>query len=198
MKKVLNAVVLGALILAIPVSVSGFAFVETIEDNGIGSSGYDYVSTVEFSDGFVGWLDAGYWSHSLNPAYGSGGNGYYLNSAVLEISGWQYSGFGGEIVAVAGTVQWTGFHGWQVLNYNTSVLDLTNTNSEYWNYSSLDVAMVPVFETGVNLTHSTLYLDYAQGTDGDEALATPEPGTILLMSLGLAGGGLYRRFRKRS
>ncbi len=189
------------LILALPSAGMAFSVgTETIEDYGVDASGFNYVSTVEFDDGFVGWMNIATWGHTLNPSYMSVPDNFTVAQASLQIQGWRYSGFGGEIIACGGTLQWSGLQGWQMISYADNTFDITNIDHSFWNSSPLYVSLLPVFEAGINLTSSTLSVDYDQSTfsggDPSGVASVPEPAALILMGLGLAAVGSWRRLRK--
>ncbi len=201
MKKQLRYLALALALLIVPASLSAFSFVESVQDYGIDASGYNYVSTVDFSCGLVTWGHTANWWHSLSESYMPVPDGYKINQATLQIEGWQVLGFGGELVEVAGTAYWSDLHGWQVLNSSSSIFDLTGTADAYWNSEFLDVSFTPLFEVGAVLARSTLSVDYDRvliADGGDQTVAAPEPTTILLMGFGLLGGRILSRKRKNS
>ncbi len=198
MKKMIIGLVLVGLFWTVPATISAFTFIESVQDYGVDAAGYNYVSTVDFTDGQATFLNTDYWSHTLNNNYQVGSEGYTIASAVLHIEGWQYEGYGGEILIAGGIGTVTPLHDWQWVNYSYSSLDLTNIADNFWNQDQLYAFLVPMFETGVNLTSATLYIDYDRVSFANENIATPEPATMILMGLGLAGGGLLRRRRKNS
>ncbi|MEW6411667.1 MAG: PEP-CTERM sorting domain-containing protein [Candidatus Zixiibacteriota bacterium] len=194
-------VILVAIALLIPATLSAFSFVESVQDYGIDAGGYNYVSTVNFECGTVFWGQTANWWHTLSSDYMPVPGAYQVNQAVLEIQGWQMLGFGGEIVQVGGTAYWTPIHGWSFYNTSSAIFDLSETADSYWNSPFLNVSFTPVFELGASLTRSTLRIDYDRvltAGDGGTTIATPEPTSVLLMGLGLMGGKILTRRRKSS
>ncbi len=174
--------------------VLGVDYSETVTDLGINAPGYNYVSEVEFTNGGIGWFQTETWGHSLSENYMTVPDDFIISSATLQIVGWRYAGFGNDLVQVGGTIRWTGFDGWRCVAGTDNMLDITNIDYSYWNSDPLNVSMTPVFDLGLNLTSSTLSVDYDVAGSEPNA-AVPEPTTLLMFSLGIAAVGM--RFRRR-
>lgn len=194
-----------AVMLVLPISLSAFTlgidYTENITDNGLGSVGYDYVSTVNFNErrGFIGWLDTESWGHTLSSDYMPVPDEFQVTSAQLEIRGFRYFGFGLDLVSFGGSYNWTSDLGWRCIAKTHNTFDLTGIDNEYWNSDPFMVAMTPVTDLGVVLSQSTLSIDYApSGSTGPLLTAVPEPTSLLLLGFGLVGvaGARIRRYKK--
>ncbi len=178
----------------------GVDYTETIQDNGFGAAGFDYVSTVDFNQdhGFISWLDTESWEHSLSAAYTPVPEAYQVGSARLDLSGTRYLGLGGDLVEFAGSFHWTEVEGWRWISPTESSFDLSSIDNSYWNADSFEVSMTPVFDLGICLDRSVLSIDYiAEGGPTEEFAAVPEPASLLLVGLGLAGIAGARARRKK-
>ena len=205
MKRLGTTLSIGLLVaaLTIPGSLSAFTlgvdYDETVQNNGLGAVGYDYVSTVEFYDGhgYIPFLHTESWAHSLSADFMPVPDAFQVTSARLEITGSQFMGFGADLVQFAGTYEWTQATGWHWVNNSTNVFNLGDVDDYYWNQSAFEVAMTPVFDLGVRVARSVLSIDYAPaGGVGEQFAAVPEPTTLLLVGFGIVGAAGYRRFRR--
>jgi hypothetical protein len=187
----------GLAILTLPVETFAFSFIESIDNYGIETSGYNYVSTVDFTDGFIGWGQTETWGHTLSIDYMTVPDNFTVSNAVLEIQGFQYAGLGGEVVNVAGTLVWTGISGWHWVNDVQYSFDITDINNSVWNSSPLYVSLTPFFDCGFNVTQSVLSVDYDLSLyPGPDIAATPEPTTMLLFGIGLGIAAISRKKKK--
>ena len=182
----------------------GTDYTETIQNNGLGADGFDYVSTITFNDGhgFIGLGETETWYHSLSSDYMPVPDQYVVTSATLQITGTRYIGFGYDLVTFAGEMQWTSGGGWRWIGTSDNTFDLTNIDYGYWNSDPFAVSFTPVLDLGVNISSSVLSVDYAEaGGSGDnyaDASAVPEPASLLLIALGLGGLAGMRKLRNRA
>ena len=179
----------------------GTDYTETVQNNGLGAVGYDYISTINFNDGhgFIGFGQTETWLHSLSSDFMPVPDQYVVTSATLQIKGTRYVGFGYDLVSFAGEMQWTDGGGWRWIGSTNSTFDLTNIDYGYWNADPFAVSYTPVFDLGVCISQSVLSIDYAAAGDGGgfaDASAVPEPGSLMLLVMGLGGLAGYRKMRR--
>ena len=116
-----------------------------------------------------------------------------LNSATLTIGAWSVSD-SNDRVYVEGTYAGDLANGvWYLLGYSSTVLDIGSVFTTWTSGEALNVSLA--YNEGrwgsLYLSSSTLRIDYNNGT-----ASVPEPGTMLLMGLGLVGVGVIRRKMK--
>jgi len=177
----------------------GVDYNETIQDNGLGAVGFDYVSTVNFREnrGFIPFLHTGTWEHSLSADYMPVPDAFKVTSARLDTFGYQHVGTGVDMVSFGGTCEWTQSNGWHWVSGTHNAFDLSNIDNSFCNSNPFVVSMTPVFDLGVRVTRSVLSIDYAASSDDGQYAAVPEPTSIILLGLGLVGAAGYR-LRRRS
>ncbi len=187
------------LLLAVPASIYSLDLTigsEVISYSGTDIydySGYNYCSAITFDDEYVPAGEIGVWGHSLDPNYMTVPDNFTVLRATLQITGWAPNGVGDGIVTVQQDYRWTGPTGWTCLtSYSDKFFELTDIDDEFWNSSPLMVEIAQPAAVGVTLTGSTLLVEYGPG---DPGTAIPEPTTMILFGLGLAGGGVYLRKR---
>ena len=164
---------------------------------------YMYASIVDFyqkrPDGWVNgvWIGTGTgmdrslsWAHTL-PA-GLQVPPDVINRAKLYIDG-EYVDTRGNLVEIQGTWDWNPLNNMWLDN---TVYSLTAVDEEgFWNGGSLGVNIF-AGEYSLRVDQSILMMDYTYGGTLSDATAVPEPATLLLLGLGLAGGAVYRKVRR--
>jgi hypothetical protein len=198
MLRTVGIVLVALVLLILPVKSSAFAFVETVQDYGIDAPGYNYVSTVNFTDGYIGLGQTASWGHTLSPSYMPVPDAFTIADARLRISGFHYTGFGTDAVQFGGELEWTGMHGWQWVDFSSNTFNLTHIDDMYWNSSPLEVSLTPILDFGgVCLTSAVLSVNYDRGNGdvGGPFTTVPEPGTLALFAVGLVGSGIFSRKR---
>jgi len=169
---------------------------------------YMYASIVDFyqkrPNGFFGgvWIGTGpgyerslSWTHTL-PA-GLSVPPDVVDRAKLFIDG-AYVDTRGNLVEIQG------YQDWDPLNHmwlDNTVYSLTAVDEAgFWNGGSLGVDIF-AGEYSMRVDESILMMDYSSGGSGTDGrlsnlTAVPEPATLLLLGLGLAGGAFYRKVRR--
>lgn len=176
----------------LPARLAAFSYVESIVNLGIDAPGKNYLSTINFTSGHIGWLQTATWGHSLSADFMTVPDQFTVQSATLEIIGWRAFGFGMDLVQVGGTYHWTKYDGWAWVSQTDNLFDISNISPTYWNSSPLYVSMTPVFDYGIWLESSVLSVDYDPVSSGSPPAAVPEPATLLLFGIGLLGTGIAR------
>jgi len=196
MLKRISLVTLCLCLLALPAAVSAFTL-GTDYTESINVSGNTYTSTVEFDNGFIGWLQTESWGHTLSEDFMTVPDNFTVNSATLRITGFHAVGNGLDLVNFGGTCNWTAYEGWTwCWDETDNLFDLTNIDNSYWNTSPLMVSMTPIFDLGVCLTSSIMTVNYGDAgvpNFPSGVTAVPEPTTLLLLASGLLGAGYMRR-----
>ncbi len=210
MKFLVYGLVVLALML-VPAQLMAFASAEFIYSNwdfaggaAYGFSGdnhtYDYASLVNFYDGSSasgplgewigtqhGYPDDMNWAHTLPNGLSVPPD--HILRARLWIDGYEIDNNENEI-RIEGTFDWDPLndHLQDNTTYNLAHVD----EPGFWNDGTID-CRITAGERRFRLDRSILMLDYCQEQDQN---VVPEPGTLMLLGLGLAGIGTLRRRTK--
>lgn len=190
-----------------PVVVSAVPLMtETIRNNYyfLGDNhSYMYASIVDFyqksPNGIFGgtWIGTGpgmdrslSWTHTL-PA-GLSVPPDVINRAKMFIDG-EYVDTRGNLIEIQGTWDWNPLsRTW----FDNTVYSLTAVDEAgFWNGGSLGVNIF-AGECSLRIDESILMMDYTSGGSNSDPAAVPEPATLVLLGLGLAGGAVYRKVRR--
>lgn len=164
---------------------------------------YSYASIVDFyqrrPDAGLGggWIGTGAgmdrslsWTHTLPPRLQVPPD--VVNRARLYIDG-EYVDTRGNLVEIQGTWDWSPLNRRWLDN---TVYSLTSVDEAgFWNGGSLGINIF-AGEYSLRIDESILMMDYTYGGANTDAAAVPEPATLLLLGLGLAGGSAYRKLRR--
>ncbi len=203
MLKKLGLLVLGLVAISIPMQAFSLPLMqESIYENWRfynDAHTYQYASVMDFyrtmPDGRLGgvwigqeWRDLS-WAHTLPTGFSV--PPYEVTRAKLWIDA-AFVNTDGNQIEIEGNLEWDALnHCW----LDNSIYDLTELEDEYWsNDGFLDVT-VHAGEYSLRLDQAIFMMDY---TDGSTYSAIPEPATIILLGIGLAGlaGGYISRKRR--
>jgi hypothetical protein len=212
MKKLFIAACLAVALLAIPAQLMAYGAVEfTYTDwnfewswwNGWSGDNhvYDYASYVDLyegycPDGLVGGVQIGNrsgmlhqvsWTHTL-PALTVPPDEVTL--AKLWIDAWEVDMMSNDSVHIEGTWDWDPLQdNW----FDNTTYDLTSIDEAgFWNDGTLDVTVF-AGERKLYVNGAILMMDYSQETPPP---SVPEPGTLMLLGLGLTAFGVIRKRSK--
>ncbi len=203
LKKVIGLVLISMIAVSTASAGGSYFTKETTFTNYRWTDGhrYDYVSCIDLFEqkpnGIFGGAWAGSspylpdklsWSHTLPADLSVPPD--VINRAKIWIDGYAIDTEGNRI-------KFNGTYGWDNLNndwFDNSTYSLTNVKTPgFWNNGKLNVD-VYAREWSIRIDKSILLLDY---TNGDGAPggggAIPEPATMLLMGIGLAGAAIARK-----
>lgn len=205
MKKLMTAMIVGIAVLAAAGTATAYPISqsETVSNDYFFLGDfhtYDYASCIDFytnqPNGIVGgaWIGtaAGLdrtlsWAHTLPGDLQVPPD--VINRAKLWIDG-AYIDNSGNTVKVGSLWDWNGLDSWGLDN---TTYNLTGVNVPgFWNNGSLGVT-VWGNERSFRIDKAILMIDYTNGGDDRPNDAIPEPTTIALLGLGLAGLGLVKR-----
>ncbi len=201
--KHLFTVGLALLLFALVPSANAFTFTETVKTDytflGDGHT-YDYASLIDFGRQDYGifngeWLwngDEAEWEHSLpNLSFPP----HKIDKAKIWIDA-AYVDRHNNVVEVSGAYELGTLNRW---GFDNSTFDLGFLPESEWEGGELEFEIEVsdgYWTNGIRLDRAYLLLDYSNTNGGSDAVAAvPEPGTLLLVGLGLAGLGLRRRRR---
>lgn len=168
---------------------------ETIStDAQFGNHNWMYMSRIDFFDQKPDGQHDGYWignndemeqqltwSHTLPEGFSV--PPYRITKAKLWIDA-EWVDETGNVISIQDEWDWDPLNN---LQSDNSVYNLTTVNTPgFWNNGTLDISVL-ASENSIRIDEATFVMDYAY---------TPEPASFLLVGLGLAGLGAYRRWRK--
>lgn len=163
---------------------------------------YDYASVIDFydgrhADGILGgsWMSAGdtwNWSHTMPDGWAV--PPYQVDAAKIWIDA-EWVDNSGNTVEIQGLMNWDALNHTWLDNSSYDLLANSDVDEDFWNAGNGFLNMSITASERLRIDQVVFMMDYSVA---DAAYAAaPEPGTIILLSLGLAGGAAAYRVRRR-
>ncbi len=183
-------------LMFVTLSTSAFSFTESIYTDWFflrDFHNYDYASVVDLERTWIG--SSSYlpnsisWGHTLPDGFSV--PPYNVDRAKLWIDA-AYVGTNNNEVEIEGLVEWDALnHCWS----DNTLYDLASIDQPgFWNDGVIDVSVLSG-ECSLRLDRAVLVMDYS--SSGNVPTNVPEPATMILIGLGLAGIGIQTRRHKK-